>query len=332
MSGAGVIDRVLDFTVVGGYTSVGYCARQRAWNPADFAPMDGRLVLITGATSGIGRAAAEGFAQLGASVRMLARDPERGQRARAEVIAHSGNSDVEVELCDLGDLTALRSFATRFAARTPRLDVLVNNAGVLLHERTLSPDGIELTFATNVLAPFLLTAILSGLLRRTAPARVVNVSSGGMYTQRLHVDDLQMSDETYDGPIAYARSKRIEVILTELWGQRLRHAGVVVNAMHPGWVDTPGLAASLTRFHRLTGPLLRTPQQGADTIVWLGAASEPGRRSGEFWHDRRPRPTHRGPWTKESADERERLWVECERLSTAGADRALALHPNPADR
>ena len=318
MSGAGIIDRVLDFTVVPGYTRLGYRARQRAWNPADFAAMDGRLVLVTGATSGIGRAAAEGFAQLGASVRMLARDPERGQRARADVIARSGNSDVEVELCDLGDLTALRGFATRFAAQAPRLDVLVNNAGVLLHERTLSPDGIELTFATNVLAPFVLTGMLSGLLRRSAPARVINVSSGGMYTQRLHVDDLQMSDETFDGPIAYARTKRIEVILTELWAERLKHAGVVVHAMHPGWVDTPGLAASLARFHGLTRPLLRTPQQGADTIVWLGAASEPGRRSGEFWHDRRARPTHRGPWTKESAEEREQLWVECERLGGVG--------------
>ena len=145
-----------------------------------------------------------------------------------------------------------------------------------------------------------------------------------MYTQRLHADDLQMAGEKFDGPVAYARSKRIEVILTELWAERLKDAGVLVHAMHPGWVDTPGLAASLPRFRRLTRPLLRTPQQGADTIVWLGAASEPARRSGEFWHDRRVRPTHRVPLTKESAEQRARLWVECERLSAAPSDRTPA--------
>ena len=324
MSWMGAMDTVLDRSVVVGYTSVGYCIRERTWASDELARMDGRVVLVTGATSGIGRAAAEGFARLGASVRMLARDPRRGERTRAEIIARTGNSDVEVELCDLSDLASVRGFAERFGAQTSRLDVLVNNAGVLTGERRLSADGIELTFATNVLGPFLLTNMLIGLLERSAPSRVVNVSSGGMYTQRLHADDLQMAGENFDGPVAYARTKRIEVILTELWAERLKDAGVVVHAMHPGWVDTPGLAASLPRFRRLTRPLLRTPRQGADTILWLGAASEPARRSGEFWHDRRVRPTHRVPWTKESAEERGRLWVECERLSAAPSDRAPA--------
>jgi dehydrogenase/reductase SDR family member 12 len=310
-----LIDRILDISVVGGYTKAGYRIRQRAWNTADLTAMDGKLVLVTGGTSGLGRAAAEGFARLGASVRMLARDPRRGERARAEIVALSGNSDVEVGLCDLSDLAAVRRFAERFREHESRLDVLVNNAGALTGERTLSADGIELTFATNVLGPFLLTEMLTGLLRRSAPARIINVSSGGMYTQRLHVDDLQMAGERFDGPVAYARTKRIEVILTELWAERLENTGVVVHAMHPGWADTPGLAASLPRFYRLTRQLLRTPQEGADTIVWLGASSEPARSSGEFWHDRRRRPTHRVPWTRESAQERERLWAECERLS-----------------
>jgi NAD(P)-dependent dehydrogenase (short-subunit alcohol dehydrogenase family) len=105
------------------------------------------------------------------------------------------------------------------------------------------------------------------------------------------------------------------VILTELWAQRLKGTGVVVHAMHPGWADTPGLESSLPRFHSAMGWLLRTPQEGADTIVWLGAAAEPARCSGGFWHDRRERPTHRVPWTSESAADRERLWAECTRLS-----------------
>jgi dehydrogenase/reductase SDR family protein 12 len=318
MNGMSLIDTLLDRTVVGGYTSVGYRVRERARSPRELPRMDGRVALVTGATSGIGLAAAEGFARLGASVRILARDQRRGERARAEIAARSGSGDIGLELCDLSDLTSVRGFAERFSAQTARLDVLVNNAGVLTRDRALSADGIEMTLATNVLGPFLLTKMLMGLLQRSAPSRVINVSSGGMYTQRLHVEDLQMARESFDGPTAYARTKRIEVILTELWAERTKHTGVVVHAMHPGWVDTPGLAASLPRFHRITRPLLRTPRQGADTIVWLGAAREPIHSSGRFWHDRRARPTHYMPWTKESTGDRERLWAECERLSGAG--------------
>ncbi len=331
MSAAATIDALLDCSLLG-YTSVGYRIRERSWSPDDLARMDGQVVLVTGASSGLGQAAAEGFARLGASVTILARDPERGERARAQTAARSGASDVSLELCDLSDLSAVRALAERFGSRAPRLDVLVNNAGVLSSRRMLSADGIELTFATNVLGGFLLTELLTPLLRRSSPSRVINVTSGGMYTQRLHVEDLQMSGEELDGTVAYARTKRIEVILTELWAERLKDAGVVVHAMHPGWADTPGLAASLPRFHRLTRPLLRTPQQGADTIVWLGAAAEPAQRSGELWHDRRSRPTHRLPWTRESAEERGRLWAECERLIAEAATRAAAADAGPGPR
>jgi dehydrogenase/reductase SDR family protein 12 len=310
-----LLDTILDRTVVAGYTRVGYRLRKRMWSPADLRPMDGKVVLVTGATSGLGLAAAEGFARLGAAVRLLARGEQRGERARAEIVARSGNEDVQVSLCDLSDLKAVRRFAQRFSRETPRLDVLVNNAGALPSERALSVDGIELTLATNVVGPFLLTNLLLELLEQSTPARIVNVSSGGMYTQRIHLDDLQMAREEFDGPTAYARAKRAQVILTELWAERLRGAGVVVHAMHPGWADTPGLEASLPRFYSMTKRLLRTPLQGADTIVWLGAAPEPARSSGGFWHDRRRRPTHRVPWTKETPEDRERLWAECERLS-----------------
>ncbi len=310
-----MLDTILDRSVLAGYTRIGYRVRRGGWSAADLRPMGGKVVLVTGATSGLGLAAAEGFARLGAAVRLLARSAQRGERARATVVERSPNSDVQVNLCDLSDLEAVRQFAERFSAQTPRLDVLVNNAGALAGERTLSVDGIELTFATNVLGPFLLTNLLIPLLEKSAPARIVNVSSGGMYTQRIHLDDLQMAHEDFDGPTAYARTKRAQVILTELWAERLRGAGVVVHAMHPGWVDTPGLKSSLPRFYGATKRLLRTPQQGADTIVWLGAAPDPARSSGGFWHDRRQRPTHRVPWTRQTPEDRERLWAECERLS-----------------
>jgi dehydrogenase/reductase SDR family member 12 len=312
-----LLDTVLDRTIVGGYTNLGYRVRHHYWNPAELEPMTGKVVLVTGATSGLGLAAAEGFAALGATVWLLARDPGRGERARAAVAQRSDRGEAHVALCDLGRLASVRQFAERFAAESPRLDVLVNNAGVMAPERTRSADGIELTFAVNVVAPFLLTKLLLEPLRRSAPSRIVNVSSGGMYAQRLHADDLQSERGDFDGTAVYARTKRAEVILTGMWADRLRGTGVVVHAMHPGWADTPGVRSSLPRFYRMTKPLLRSPEQGADTIVWLGAAPEPADSSGEFWHDRAQRPTHLRPGTRETAADRERLWRECERLTSA---------------
>ena len=180
----------------------------------------------------------------------------------------------------------------------------------------MSADGTELTLATNVIGPFLLTHLLIPLLERSAPSRIVNVSSGGMYTQKLRVDDLQSEHEEFDGPTVYARTKRAEVVLTEMWAQRLAGTGVTAHAMHPGWADTAGVRSSLPRFYRVTRPLLRSPDQGADTIVWLGAAAEPAETCGGFWHDRRRRPTHLLPGTRETEVERRRLWAECVALSS----------------
>jgi dehydrogenase/reductase SDR family protein 12 len=142
------------------------------------------------------------------------------------------------------------------------------------------------------------------------------VSSGGMYTARLDVDDPQLEGREFDGPSFYAHTKRAEVALTERWAERLAELGISCHSMHPGWADTPGLSTSLPRFHRWMRPLLRDPYQGADTIVWLATADreEIDHHSGEFWHDRRPRPKHRVPWTRESRQGRERLWAECARL------------------
>jgi dehydrogenase/reductase SDR family member 12 len=309
-----LLDTVLDRTVVGGYTSVGYRIRSRTWKASDLERLEGKVAVVSGATSGIGLAAAEGFARLGAGVRLLVRSEERGNHARAAITERTQNSDVRIVVCDLSSLESVRACAARLAAEE-RLDVLVNNAGVMTQERELSVDGIELTFATNVIGPFLLTNLLIPLLEKSAPARIINVSSGGMYTQKLRVDDLQSERGQFDGPNAYARTKRAEVVLTELWAEQLAGTGVVVHSMHPGWADTPGVRSSLPRFYKVTRPLLRTPAQAADTVVWLGAAAEPGRSSGRFWHDRRPRPSHRLPWTRETRQERERLLAECVRLS-----------------
>jgi dehydrogenase/reductase SDR family member 12 len=310
-----LLDSVLDRSVIGGYTSVGYRIRSRGWSASEMPSLGGRVVMVTGATSGLGLAAAEGFARLDATVWLVTRSRARGEDARAVVVERSGNKDVRVEVCDLSDLGSVRQFAQRFTAQADRLNVLLNNAGVLTEKRAVSTDGIELTFATNVLGPFLLTNLLIPLLEQNAPARIINVSSGGMYTQRIRIDDLQSERGEFDGPTTYAQTKRAQIILTEMWAERLQRRGVVVHSMHPGWANTAGLRESLPRFYGVTKTLLRTTEQGADTIVWLGAANEPGASTGLFWHDRRPRPTHLLSRTRETQHERDRLWVECARLS-----------------
>jgi NAD(P)-dependent dehydrogenase (short-subunit alcohol dehydrogenase family) len=321
-----LLDRALDFTVVPGYSRVGYAIRSRGWQRDEPGSLTGWSVLVTGASSGIGAAAAERFARLGATVHLLARDRERGEDARARISERTGSDQLVLELCDVSSLAEVREFAARFAAENPELHALVNNAGAMPAERTITPEGFELTFATNVLGPFLLTNLLLETLGRGAPSRIVNVSSGGMYTQRLDVDDLQLTRREYDPPAFYAHTKRCEVVLTELWAERLRGSGITVHAMHPGWADTPGVRTSLPRFRKFMRPLLRNAEQGADTVVWLATAAEPASRSGLFWHDREPRSVHRLPRTKETPAERERLWDECARLSGwAGAADAASL-------
>ena len=319
---AHVIDTALDRSVVLGYGRLGPSVRRRldGW-PADPPRLDGKTVLVTGAASGLGLAACQGYARLGATVHALARDERRAEHARQLIADSVPGADVHGEVCDLSSLSGLRAFATRFAAGQSRLDVLINNAGVMPAQRRETPDGNELMFATHVLAPFALTAWLDGLLGRSAPARIINVSSGGMYGQRLVADDLQSQRIAYSATRIYARTKRQEVVISELWARRLRDSGVVVHAMHPGWVETEGLRKSLPLFRTLTRPIIRTPADGADTIVWLGGAPEALRCTGRFWHDRRPRPTHHpcGPG-RDSEAERERLWNDCQTI----IDRAAA--------
>lgn len=155
---------------------------------------------------------------------------------------------------------------------------------------------------------FLLTNLLIPKLVASAPSRVINVTSGGMYSERIRPDDLQYEHDTYTGTAAYARAKRGQVILTEMWAARMAGTGVIFHAMHPGWARTGGVANSLPTFNLVMGSLLRTAEQGADTIVWLAASPEPAGTTGRFWFDRREAPTHMLDSTKETQADRDALW------------------------
>ena len=321
------VDTALDRSIAVGYGHPGLALRRRlpGW-PADPPRMDGQVALVTGAASGIGLATARGLAELGARVGAVARTDARAHEA-AELIRQTvPEAAVEPLALDVSSLAEVRAFVERFAAEHDRLDVLINNAGVMPDERTRSADGLELMFATHVLAPFALTFLLAGMLERSAPARVINVSSGGLYGQRLPEDDLESERTDYSPRKLYARTKREEVAITEALAEHLRDSGVVVHAMHPGWVDTKGIRDSLPVFRAVTRPIIRSSEQGADTIVWLAGATEPLQSTGQFWHDRRARPTHYPLGAADHGPEaREKLWDRCQRLlerSAAAGERS----------
>lgn len=311
---ARLLDTLLDRTIVLGYTRLGYLARAAAWSGAQSDPtagaLRGRVVLVTGGSAGLGLATATGLARLGATVHLVVRDVPRGEAARARVRAAVPGAEVGVQRCDLSDLADVRRAAPGLAATAP--DVLIHNAGVLPAARSVTADGHELALATHVLGPFLLTALLADALAATR-GRVLFVSSGGMYAQPL----TWAEPVPYNGTTAYARTKRMQVVLAGRWAEELRDRRVDVHAVHPGWADTPGLADSLPRFGAALRPLLRTPEQGADTTVWLAAASAAVCGTGRFWHDRRPRPEHYLRRTRESAAERAQLWERCRELTRA---------------
>ncbi|SEA21400.1 MULTISPECIES: SDR family NAD(P)-dependent oxidoreductase [unclassified Mycobacterium] len=309
MAGA-FFDDLLDRTVVLGYSRVGLAVRQQFWQTPELPDeaLAGRTVLVTGANSGIGKAIATELAALGATVLMTVRDRARGEAARRDVLTDVPGAKVAVEVCDVSHLAAVRSFAADLLSRRPRLDAVIHNAGVMPEERTESAEGHELSLATHVLGPVLLTELLLPALTAAPDPRVVLMSSGGMYTQSLPVDDIEYRRGHYRGATAYARSKRVQVALTPLLARRWPELMVAV--MHPGWADTPGVAQSLPGFRRLTRPILRTSEQAADTAVWL-TATEPTPVSGQFWHDRRIRPTHYLPTGRDDDAQVRQVWQYC---------------------
>jgi len=272
--------------------------------------------LVTGANSGIGKETARGLARQGHRVVLACRDRARGEAARREIVDTTGNAAVELMIVDLARQASIREFARAFLDAHPELHVLVNNAGVWATRRREGPDGIEQTWAINVLGYFLLTELLQDRLRQSAPARIVNVAS--QLARDLDLEDVEFRRRSYSGVKAYAQSKQANRMLTWALARRLEGTGVTANAMHPGGVDTPlfakgggllGMAASV--FSKVTG---KTPEEGADTVVWLASSPEVEGRSGGYWIDRRPATCR-----FHDRDAEERLWALCASMTRPAA-------------
>ncbi|MFM1752647.1 MAG: hypothetical protein RL119_1609, partial [Actinomycetota bacterium] len=276
----------------------------------DSFDLRGRTVAVTGPTSGLGRATTIHLRCLGANVVLMARDATKTSALVDELRTLDAPGDVHSIIADMGDLDAVRRAASELRL-LGSVDVLIHNAGALLKERAVSPQGLEATIASHVLGPFLMTSLVHDLVT----SRVITVSSGGMYAATLPDfaagQTLEMPTGSYDGTRQYAIAKRAQVTLNEMWAQRMTSPQFF--AMHPGWADTPGVQESLPLFRQLTKPLLRTADEGADSILWLAADPDVALPSGSFIGDRQRRPLHRLPKTRRSdtAANRAALWSWC---------------------
>jgi retinol dehydrogenase-12 len=255
-------------------------------------PMTGRVVVITGASSGIGRSTAQELARMGATVVMLNRDLERSEVAMEQIAAEVDGSDLHLVLVDLASLDSVRHAVRSLTQRFPAIDVLINNAGAILPDRVETEDGHELTFQTNHLGPFLLTTLLRDSLLAAAPgARVITVSSGAhIRTLALPLHDLDMSGRTWSPFGAYSASKLENILFARELARRFAGLGVTSNAMHPGRVRTrfgaQGFGGGGTVWNAMRA-FMRGPERGADTAVWLASSPDAEDLDGQYVFDRR---------------------------------------------
>jgi dehydrogenase/reductase SDR family protein 12 len=280
------------------FSAAGLARRRTQWKPYD-ENLAGQTWLVTGASGGLGRAIALEANARGATVLAVARSPDKlsavraGARTPARLLAVT---------CDLARIGAVRTLAADLVARGARIDVLVNNVGVLLNDFTRTDEGLESSFASNLLGHFVLTeALVAGGALATNGA-VVNMSSGGMYGAKLDLAALgREAAEGWDGMAAYAQHKRAQVELTRHWNQQWQGAPRAY-VMHPGWADTDGVKTSLPWFRAALHKRLRNPDQGADTALWLGTTRPPVDPEGGIWLDRVRDPEHEFGFTRGGAD------------------------------
>ncbi|XP_077580981.1 dehydrogenase/reductase SDR family member 12-like [Stigmatopora nigra] len=286
------------------YTRKGYETASQNFDPEDLdVSVVGRSFMITGANSGIGKATAMEIARKGGRVHVVCRNKESAEKAKVEIVNESGNPEVYVHILDLSESRKVWEFAEAFQKQYQTLHVLIHNAGCMIHKREVNADCLEKNFAVNTMGMYLLTESLIPLLQKSRNPRVITVSSGGMLVQKLQIDDLQSEKGHFDGLLVYAQNKRQQVVLTEQWAKE--YPDIHFSVMHPGWVDTPAVSTSMPQFHRMMGERLRTPEQGADTVIWLALSGSAGAtRSGQFFQDRKAIATHLPlAWTHSSTVE-----------------------------
>jgi retinol dehydrogenase 14 len=271
--------------------------------------MRSKTVLITGGTSGIGKATAIGLAAMGARVGITGRDRGRADEAAAAIARETGNPAVDVFVADLSSQAEVRRLAGEVLVAYPRLDVLINNVGGSWDTRHLTADGLEHTFALNHLAPFLLTGLLIERLKQSAPARVVTVASGAHTAGRIDFDDLQ-GERSWSGSRAYSQSKLANVLFTHELARRLQGTGVTANALHPGVVRTSFGAEDPGRVQRLVVPFIRgfmrTPERGAATSIHLASAPDLDQVTGQYFADSKPKHSSKASYDEAVAT---RLWT-----------------------
>ena len=254
--------------------------------------MNGKICLITGANAGIGKVTALALARKGATVVMVCRDRTRGEAACADIKQLSGNPNVELLLADLSSQAQIRTLAAEFKSRHERLDVLLNNAGLYMATRTLTADSIETTFAVNHLAYFLLTHLLLDVLKQSAPARIINVSSGAHKRGKIDFNNLQ-GEQSYSGVYAYSNSKLANILFTRELARRLAGTNVTANCLHPGVVATHIFHSTPKVIDWLVQMFAMSPENGAQTSIYLASSPEVAGVSGKYFYqqqEKMPRP------------------------------------------
>jgi NAD(P)-dependent dehydrogenase (short-subunit alcohol dehydrogenase family) len=273
--------------------------------------MASKIAIVTGGNTGIGKATALGLAKAGYEVVLAVRDLAKGEAARAEIASLSKNESVVLMPLDLADFASIRTFAAVFAQRFARLDVLVNNAGLAPRKRSTTKDGLETTFGVNHVGTALLTLELLPVLERSAPSRIVILSSGLHYRGKMKWDDLQQASGRYDGLRAYNQSKLANVLFTKALARRLAGKGVTVNAVHPGVVATElsrDFPKALTAIFKL---FLLSPERGAECSLHVATSPDVAGTTGEYFEKSKPKTA-----SKDARDEgqQERLWTVTEGL------------------
>ena len=265
--------------------------------------MNSKIVLITGATSGIGKETTRGLAQLGATIIIAARDKTKAKQTKSELIKSTNNKNIDFIPCDLASFKSIRKCAQEFKTRYNRLDVLINNAGIWDFRRRETADGIENIFQTNYLAPFLLTNLLLDTLKASAPSRIINVVSG-LQSGTIHFDDLEFKNK-FSGMKAYSHSKLALILFTRLLAKKLEGTGVTVNCVQPGMTRTE-LGRDAPGFQRVFFKLFgKDPKKGAETSIYLASSKDVENITGEYFEKKK---IQRSSEESYDMDVAERLW------------------------